>query len=658
METTLGGNRLGSGGKNKVSLQNYQRSTHQLDQVWRSSMASGTLVPFMKELALPGDSFDIKLNAQVLTLPTVGPLFGNFKVQLDVFTIPIRIYNGAIMQNQLNVGMAMQNVYLPQLYLSADTPTQFEDLDNSQINPSCILSYLDIRGLGARQDFDAGTRLYRAFNAVPFIAYWDIYKNYYANKQEEEGVIIHTDVSILEMTIESIEINTNGTSYAIPSFNIPPLNVPFNETTSVLLVYTGTPNVDTGYLHYENEAPILLTTIFANSTLVGTTKILYTACQYNSTKNIRGWGQTLGESKPKLVRFPLSHIDDMRSELRKTDVGVQFTIPGTPAGSVLPYVGVTQLQEMTPPLVDKFSKKYSQEGLGIKTYQSDLFNNWLSTEWIDGDNGINNITSIDTSSGEFSIDTLNLSKKIYDMLNRIAISGGTYDDWLDATYSHDRRTETQNPVYVGGLSKELTFQEVVSTTNTPDQPLGTLAGRGVLTNKNKGGNITIRVDEPSYIMGIVSLTPRIDYSQGNKWDTGLQTFNDFHKPALDEIGFQDLITDQMAWWDTRLSVTGQYIKRSAGKQPAWVNYMTNVNVTRGNFAFKNKEMFMTLNRRYEPKWLGNQRVEIKDLTTYIDPTKYNNIFAETRLDAQNFWVQIASNITARRKMSAKIIPNL
>ena len=53
----------------------------------------------------------------------------------------------------------------------------------------------------------------------------------------------------------------------------------------------------------------------------------------------------------------------------------------------------------------------SQQGLGLQTYQSDLFNNWLSTEWIDGTNGINAITAIDTSSGSFNIDTLNLDRK-------------------------------------------------------------------------------------------------------------------------------------------------------------------------------------------------------------------------------------------------------
>ena len=93
-----------------------------------------------------------------------------------------------------------------------------------------------------------------------------------------------------------------------------------------------------------------------------------------------------------------------------------------------------------------------QNGLALKTYQSDIFNNWLDTDLISGSNGIAEITAIDTSSGSFSIDTLNLSRKVYDMLNRIAVSGGSYDDWLEAVYDHDVFGRTETPVYHGGSS--------------------------------------------------------------------------------------------------------------------------------------------------------------------------------------------------------------
>ena len=192
------------------------------------------------------------------------------------------------------------------------------------------------------------------------------------------------------------------------------------------------------------------------------------------------------------------------------------------------------------------------------------------------------------------------------MLNRIAVSGGSYDDWLNAVYDYDPTRRTESPIYMGGLIKELVFQEVVSNSegrsDNGTQPLGTLAGKGVMGSKHKGGTVVIKVEEPSYIMGIVSLTPRIDYSQGNKWDVTLDTMDDLHKPSLDEIGFQELITEQMAWFTTRKPMSvPTWETKSAGKQPAWINYMTNVNEVRGNFAVANNEMFMTLNRKYEPK---------------------------------------------------------
>ena len=95
--------------------------------------------------------------------------------------------------------------------------------------------------------------------------------------------------------------------------------------------------------------------------------------------------------------------------------------------------------------------------------------------------------------------------------------------------------------------------------------------------------------------------------------------------------------------------------KSAGKQPAWLDYMTDFNKVYGNFADERNQMYMTLTRRYEP---DRENKTIKDLTSYIDPTAYNYAFAQTDLTAQNFLVQIGIDITARRKMSAKLMPNL
>ena len=250
------------------------------------------------------------------------------------------------------------------------------------------------------------------------------------------------------------------------------------------------------------------------------------------------------------------------------------------------------------------------------------------------------------------------------MLNRIAVSGGSYDDWLEAVYTHERVKSIESPVYCGSLIKELAFEEVVSnarTESTEDgkQPLGTLAGRGRLTGKHKGGKIEITVNEPSYIMGIVSITPRVDYSQGNDWEMNLQSIYDLHKPHLDGIGFEESINEQRAWWTTNWdNLNSRWVQTSAGKRPAWSNYQTAVNKTFGNFAIPNNEMFMTNNRNYEFGYaVPSGLAAIKDLTTYVDPSKSNYIFADTRLDAMNFWVQVDIDCKSRRKMSAKVTRN-
>ena len=156
-------------------------------------------------------------------------------------------------------------------------------------------------------------------------------------------------------------------------------------------------------------------------------------------------------------------------------------------------------------------------GLCLKTYNSDRLQNWVNTEWIDGVSGINEISAVDVTDGKLTMDALNLAQKVYNMLNRIAVSGGTYRDWLETVFTGGNYMERcETPMFEGGMSTEIVFQEVISNSASGEQPLGTLAGRGYDTGKQKGGHIKIKVTEPCFIMGIGSITPRITYRD---WET-------------------------------------------------------------------------------------------------------------------------------------------
>ena len=294
-------------------------------------------------------------------------------------------------------------------------------------------------------------------------------------------------------------------------------------------------------------------------------------------------------------------------------------------------------------------------GLVIKTYDSDIFNNWVKTEWIDGENGISKITALKPDEdGTITMDALNLQQKVYNMLNRIAVSGGTYRDWLETVYTAGRYLDRpETPVFQGGMSQMIEFDEVVATTgNAEGQVLGELAGRGYARQPNTSGRLHFQVEEPGYVMGLIAITPMIDYSQGNDFDLNLFTMDDLHKPALDGIGYQDLMNEQRAWWTAIQE--GETIKDTTpGKSVAWIDYMTNFNRTFGNFAAGESEDFMVLNRNYE----RDDNNGISNGSTYINPQEHIDIFADTALDSQNFWVQTACEITRRGNYSAKQIPN-
>ena len=54
--------------------------------------------------------------------------------------------------------------------------------------------------------------------------------------------------------------------------------------------------------------------------------------------------------------------------------------------------------------------KSQEEKLGgmlLKTYDSDIFNNWINTEWIEGVTGINEASAVDVADGKLSMDALN-----------------------------------------------------------------------------------------------------------------------------------------------------------------------------------------------------------------------------------------------------------
>nr|DAI14826.1 MAG TPA: Major capsid protein [Microviridae sp.] len=681
MKKTLGGDRIRSESKMEVYLPNFGRSSHNIGKIIRTSQACGTIVPYWCQIGLDGTTFYIDITTKVKTMPTTGPVFGSFKHQIDVFVIPIRLYIAALHNNALGVGLNMSKVLLPRFQVYAANTSIYEnDTNRGQVNPSSLLSYLGIKGFGHSKV----NQYIRSFPAIFNLAYWDIFKNYYANKQEEYAYVItgvnHSwkRISIGDGYVwdASWEDNRSKTYTITPTTEKPQyIKLEFEEKVSpeevneiqLLTNNPKSPQLKANTLTkigdsftFERTDPKAPGIKEPDNPRKATNIYMYKikkAIKIAYDQDKTGFYPiTMPDNqKIKLTQFPLKNIDDERTKILAAPSTTAYTLDNRmPYGAAINEIELPSYDRSTT--YKSANSWYSQAGLAVKTYLSDRFNNWLNTEWIDGTTGgINTITAVDVTDGKLTMDALILQKKIFNMLNRVAITDGTYQAWREATYGIRSATLPESPIFCGGMQSEIAFDEIVSNSATDEEPLGTLAGRGVATMYKSGRGIKIKCTEPSMIMALGSITPRIDYSQGNKWWTRLHNMDDFHKPTLDAIGFQELITEEFAAWNTEATGQDEIIYASLGKQPSWIEYTTEVNETYGEFAAGMPLAFMCLNRVYEE---NQEDGTIDNASTYIDPTIYNNIFAESRLSSQNFWVQVAFDVTARRVMSAKQIPNL
>lgn len=654
---TLGKNTLGDNNKMKVAMRDYDMSTHDISTVFRSTIGVGMLVPFCKILCQKGDIIDLNLINKTLSQPTLGPLFGSFKLQHFMFFGGFRLYNSWLHNNRTGIGMKMSDIKLPMMF--ANTKGTQTDA-KTDISTSALYKYL-----GWSKSRRTGENATQGVlkNGVPLLMYLDIFKNFFANTQEDKFYMLK-GAGEVTLDIQDTHQDGNNGNHTIGKDTDPVhITTSTNIHTDIMKVnYNNFWNSikvtileSNGGLYHKTLAQLTSNASRDTITLDNVSADPYaTILQFFTTK------ETANFIKTELGQYDLKVLDQIRDVILHYKGNQTITIVGANFGQA--NNGSAELTTFINNIVDSQANRLG--GMLLKTYDSDIFNNWIKTDWIDGKGGIAEITSIDITAndGKLTMDALNLQQKVYNMLNRIAVAGGTYRDWLETVYTAGKYLDRpETPVFIGGMTQYIEFDEVISKSATEtaygSQPLGDIASIGRGGKPINNGHIHYQCEEPGYIMGLMAITPMIDYSQGNDFDLNLQTIDDIHKPALDGIGYQDLIQEQMVG-ETSAYKNGSSINNmqhlTANKTVAWIDYMTNYNRTYGDFAAGEALDFMVLNRRYE---VGSNNT-IEDLTTYIDPQKYIEIFADTSIDSQNFWVQTVVQATRRGNYSAKQIPFL
>lgn len=546
----------------QVIIDKPNRSNFNLSRTNRFDCAPGILYPVFVQDVYPSDDIDLDLSAIIKTMPTIGPLFGSFKVQFDAYFVPTRLYVNVLHNNETDFDP--YNVHLPVVRVAqmaaGSIPNQFTE--DYACNPSSIFHFLGVPSQIGAPDSDTGPHV-RNFNGCTYLGYWDIFKNYYANLQEENAYVMGS-------------------------------NTP--------------------------------------ASLIG--------------------------SHPFPQAFPLANLDLKRKAILAHDATVSSYLVNQ-AGSYMPYKmragGSTSYSS-------PFDYHIPKGGLALRTFLPDRF-----TIWLDSDKYEATLSKalVDVTSGAFNMDQLRFANKLNEMLQKTLVAGGRYSDWQYVQYGSSARPLLESPIFIGSRSTELTFEDVVQSSSSPQAGsadydpsspygLGSLGGlgKGFLS----GRKMSYYCNELGYIMVIMSIVPRVDYSQGVRDYLVQRTLGDIHVPTMDGIGMQDLLVDRffsgaLNWNSTKDGVEDV----SIGRQPAWIELMTAVNETHGNFATYENLSYMVLNRPFN---ITSSGIANTNFSSYVDPLHYMGNFAGVDYASDPFWVQVRFKFFVKRALSKRVMPNL
>lgn len=300
-------------------------------------------------------------------------------------------------------------------------------------------------------------------------------------------------------------------------------------------------------------------------------------------------------------------------------------------------------------------------GLLLTTYEMDLNRALLSS------NVGRTKSSVDTSTGSFTIDTFRFRNAVQKAIDKFDLSGGRLSSWLRTLWKvkPDRSLDKAELLHVA--SSYIGNTDIISTANTlgvtgnGDSSLGSsLAQQAGYTIGHVDGDTDHYLSD-SYGVFICcgSLVPIVSYSQGMDACDFHLNFQDCFLPDYASFGYQgvparELVAQLRCVNDASMS---QYqmpippqLDSVVGKRVAWQEYRTAVDRATGNFAIGGPLSYWTFARFYggvafEDTGVfvsGTKGIKLKAVpntfstTTYVWPRLYNYLFAQTDDAAQNF----------------------
>lgn len=148
------------------------------------------------------------------------------------------------------------------------------------------------------------------------------------------------------------------------------------------------------------------------------------------------------------------------------------------------------------------------------------------------------------STGQVSVRDLREASALQRYAERSLKYGNRYEEFIQREFGvSPRDSRIQRPEYLGGGRGLLNISEVLQTAESTDTGVGTMRGHGIgaITQRR----IKFRSPEHGIIIGLLSIRPKIVYTQGVDREFLKRSRLDFFTPELANIGMQEVLTQEI-----------------------------------------------------------------------------------------------------------------
>lgn len=582
-----------------VDLPEIKRANWNCDHAIAMTADCCYVTPVMTDMILPHTRVKLDIDQSSFANPTVSPLYGRYRVKYLAFWAPHRLYMKEWRNNDhFDVSQLESKYKYPIVPVPSWAP---EDTDattgngSPYIPPTSLAAYLGLYP-GYFQSCDwLNSDLPKSSVAFPFLAYWDIYRNYIVNEQEP-----------------TFPIRTRA-------FKEGGLVINGNQVTTPQPAYDTMVSV--------SDLDLFFTSILSKSTI-------------QNVDVIAEW------------KLNVSVFDPL---FAKKDV-----VMLTNTSKRIPYV-----------------RHEHHYGLAIAPYLADPNTSWLDNDLVELERTSSSMTAQLNDKGEYQIamDQWRVASAIQQKMRRYLYRLGDFSDAVDSQYGIRPSTSISKPMFLGAFMSDIVFNDVVSTAQTGDDGivesntnLGSRAGYGRGTDREKRSFIDFTAEEPGTLMILQIIQPEVFYCEGRNYQFLCDSYDKEFNPAWNIGLLQDLSTDQLnlvpnlAVNPTGAGVASQSswseYNFSIGKQPLAMQHITKTNQAKGMFAmnggYRDYLLIHSFNGSRDVD--GGVQSPVRGwYSSYPFPEQYHNIFANTQ-NLDNFQFYLNFDYTKYNVVLKKFIP--